>query len=344
MKLKMENNKLIPYQAGLIKSVANAISVTNKLIAIAEPQLIPYRKKDKWGFCKPDKKIVIDCVFTQTEPFNNDYANIQSGSKWGLINKKGNIVIPCIYEYRVNTFSEGLVNVKKDGKYGFINNLGDTVIPFQFDDASQFSEGLARVKINGKYGFIDKVGKIVIPLMYGNVHSYNNGFANVRIDKEWEHIDKSGQIVADSELNYLNEIDAINKHLEINYLKIELIDSKYKILSLNNTTLHGKLIFDGIDKTSWGFQESMLDVQINDKYGFINTSGNLVIPCVYDDVYSFSDSSAPALKNAKWGYIDKTGKEIIPFIYDFNGPFENGIAYIRYEGYINKSGIQFWED
>lgn len=49
-------------QATGIQRVSNQIAATNKLLAAADPILIPYRKKDKWGFCTPDKKIVIDCV------------------------------------------------------------------------------------------------------------------------------------------------------------------------------------------------------------------------------------------------------------------------------------------
>jgi len=26
-------------------------------------QLIPYRIKDKWGFCDEDKKIVLECIY-----------------------------------------------------------------------------------------------------------------------------------------------------------------------------------------------------------------------------------------------------------------------------------------
>ena len=58
----MEENKLIKYEGKIIKSVSTAISIANKLLALAEPQLIPCRKKDKWGFCTPDKKIVIKPV------------------------------------------------------------------------------------------------------------------------------------------------------------------------------------------------------------------------------------------------------------------------------------------
>lgn len=41
----MENNELIKYHGGLIKRVSNAISVTNKLLVLAEPQLIPLPQK-----------------------------------------------------------------------------------------------------------------------------------------------------------------------------------------------------------------------------------------------------------------------------------------------------------
>ena len=73
----MKNNQLIKHDGGLIKRVGNAISVTNKLLALVEPQLIPYRKKDKWGFCTPDKKIVIDCVYDEVERFKEGLARVK---------------------------------------------------------------------------------------------------------------------------------------------------------------------------------------------------------------------------------------------------------------------------
>ncbi|MDP3284716.1 MAG: WG repeat-containing protein, partial [Desulfobacterales bacterium] len=34
------------------------------------PDLIPYRKGTKWGFCDKNKKIVIPCKYDRTMPFN----------------------------------------------------------------------------------------------------------------------------------------------------------------------------------------------------------------------------------------------------------------------------------
>lgn len=87
----MENNELIKHQAGLIKRVGGAISVTNKLLALTEPQLIPYRKIDKWGFCTPDKTIVIDCIYDKVEPFSKGIARVEKEGKSTFINKEGNV-------------------------------------------------------------------------------------------------------------------------------------------------------------------------------------------------------------------------------------------------------------
>jgi hypothetical protein len=82
-------------------------------------QLIPYRKGDKWGFCTPDKKMVV-------QPKYDD--------AW--------------------SFSEGLARVKLNGKYGFIDKTGKEIVTPKYDYALYFSEGLAGVKLNGKYFYI----------------------------------------------------------------------------------------------------------------------------------------------------------------------------------------------
>ena len=82
-------------------------------------QLIPYRKGDKWGFCTPDKKMVV-------QPKYDD--------AW--------------------SFSEGLAWVKLNGKVGFIDKTGKEIVTPKYDYALYFSEGLAGVKLNGKYFYI----------------------------------------------------------------------------------------------------------------------------------------------------------------------------------------------
>ena len=78
------------------------------------------------------------------------------------------------------------------------------------------------------------------------------------------------------------------------------------------------------------------------KYGYIDKTGALVIPCIYEDVGYFNDGFAYVQMDGKWGYIDKTGALVIPCIYENIGVFSgDGLAYVQVDGkwgYIDKTG------
>jgi len=70
-----------------------------------------------------------------------------------------------------------------------------------------------------------------------------------------------------------------------------------------------------------------------------------IVPPKYDDVGMFSDGMVAVRLDNKWGYVDKSGKLVIPLEYSVAGDFHEGLAMIgtgfgetlRY-GYINKAG------
>ena len=89
------------------------------------------------------------------------------------------------------------------------------------------------------------------------------------------------------------------------------------------------------------FHECLAAIKRNGKWGFIDKTGKLVIPCVYDAVDEFHDGLARVNKDGKLGFIDKTGKEVIPFEYDYVCDFHEGLAGARKNGkygFIDKTG------
>lgn len=67
--------------------------------------------------------------------------------------------------------------------------------------------------------------------------------------------------------------------------------------------------------------------------GYINKTGALVIPCVYEAGAAFSkDGVAYVKKDGKYGYIDKTGKTVIPFEYDAAYGAGDGLASVVKNG------------
>ena len=87
--------------------------------------------------------------------------------------------------------------------------------------------------------------------------------------------------------------------------------------------------------------DGLIVVSCNKKKGFMNTSGEIVVPCKYEDVKPFSESLAGVCKGSKWGFIDKSGKEIVPCKYEAVASFSEGLACVRKNGkrgFIDKLG------
>ena len=115
----------------------------------------------------------------------------------GYIDKSGNIVIPCIYDYG-DHFNCGVAKVNKDNKSFYIDKQGKQVeglLPYS-SEPLDFYEGYAIIhNKEWKYGFINTLGRIIIPCEYDEVKNYNEGLAWVRKDSNWGCIDKLGNIV-----------------------------------------------------------------------------------------------------------------------------------------------------
>lgn len=80
------------------------------------------------------------------------------------------------------------------------------------------------------------------------------------------------------------------------------------------------------------------------KWGYIDTSGMLVIPCRYDLAGQFSEGYAAVMSGNKWGFIDYSGDTLVSYKYDEVKDFVNGYAAVRRGrlwGYIDMDGQEF---
>ena len=91
------------------------------------------------------------------------------------------------------------------------------------------------------------------------------------------------------------------------------------------------------------FKEDLSSVKSKDnKCGFINRSGKVIIPFEYEDAGNFSEGFAPVKKDGKWGYISRTGEVEIPFEFDEASDFSEEYAVVSKNGkagFIDKNGV-----
>ncbi|HBF21822.1 MAG TPA: hypothetical protein DDW81_17110 [Cryomorphaceae bacterium] len=84
----------------------------------------------------------------------------------------------------------------------------------------------------------------------------------------------------------------------------------------------------------------------NDRYGYINPQGQIVIEPHFLNAGEFSEDLAPARINGLFGYINPRGEWAIPPQYEFAEPFREGVAVIYTNGkpfYIDRTGHIIFE-
>ena len=79
----------------------------------------------------------------------------------------------------------------------------------------------------------------------------------------------------------------------------------------------------------------------NDKYGYKNTRGEIVIAPKYDLAYNLDEGMAAVRLDGKYGYVNKNGKEIVSPRYDNTWRFIGGFAAVKSGdkyGFIDQKG------
>jgi len=74
-----------------------------------------------------------------------------------------------------------------------------------------------------------------------------------------------------------------------------------------------------------------LPFKLNEKWGFMDEEGNIMIEPVYQSVETFNEGLALAVLDGRVGFIDKSGSEVIPFIYEDGESFDKGLAIVAKE-------------
>lgn len=89
--------------------------------------------------------------------------------------------------------------------------------------------------------------------------------------------------------------------------------------------------------------EGLARVKIKLKWGFIDTTGNVVVPLKYNEVTNFDGGIAKVRVGTKWGLVDNKGTVLIKPTFDAIFEFIDGKAKVLIEGeefYTNKQGVR----
>lgn len=255
---------------------------------------------------------------------------VTRNSKQGYIDINGKEVIPCLYKCG-NDFSEGIATVNLEDKWGMIDFFNNTVIPFNYDDLTICYNNTIAVKRDNKWGLINKRNEILIDFLYDeldNCPSYKCFCCIAKLNNKYGLIDIQGNIL---EKFIYDSIEVISDTDDIlgEYLcfkkngKSALYSAKMRIFLTN-------FIYDNIDFS----YENRFCVTINEKVGFIDTNGKMIVNAIYDGSFLYyNDGKVVVKRNGLYGTLDLSGNEIISCEYRKLGNFSENLAWA-----INKKG------
>ena len=349
-------NKLLTYSVLLLLFACNQTINNNK-----PSGLFTVKEFGKWGYINSDGHIMIKCQFDKARQFSEGLAAICIDTVWGFIDTAGKIVIEPKY-YNVAQFSDGLCNVALKNDTGIVNAFiktdGSVAFISEYSGISPFAYGRATVKINDEVCVIDKSGKIVFNTHYpsGGSSPLRDGVVQVWCGKgEWiqeglssiwrgdttRYYDKDGKL--------LIEIEGMS-HSNFNngLARVRINDS----ICFINKKGEVKISPEKPHLAYFEFSDGLAQVFIagpNNKTGFIDTTGKIVIPIQYHEIRDFKEGFAAFKEKDVWGFIDKTGKIAIKPQFeqvDYYG-FSNGLCLVKQNhqwGYINYNGTFVWKE
>lgn len=162
-----------------------------------------------------------------------------------------------------------------------------------------------------KWGFIDTTGNLVIEAIYDDVGTFSEGLAAVNFQGLWGYIDKTGNTVIQPRFR-----SAYAFHENI--ARVKPFDYPDHFITRGG---------DVISSNTWSavddFSEGLARVESGNTFGYIDTSGKLILPPVYAGGGSFKNGLVVVSNEEKTGMINRRGEEIIPLVYDHVKYFEN---------------------
>ncbi len=195
-----------------------------------------------------------------------------------------------------------------------------------YDDAGTLAEGMIPVKKGVRWGYLDTTGREVIEFKYRYARRFSEGLAAVQDTLgKWGYVDRQGHEVIAPQFSFAQAFHCGVAKVGGGNGRGALINRQgrpitpFKYGSAHSTEHNGwTLVEDG--RTG--------------KWGFVDTAGREVIPCMYDQTAGLSsDGTEIAVKlGDKWGHIDTANRITTPLIYDCTWLFWNGLAPVCKDG------------
>lgn len=205
-----------------------------KLDSYSSPKWMEYQHKNQFA-------IVRDCR-----------------GKYGLVNRYGALIVPCIYDflyYHEIYGKSSIIIVYHNDRYGCINSFGEIIIPivnrkmkiirnqivingymvnnlttlgirigekYYTNFTGCFASGFKDVfyvRENGYWGAVNTKGEVVLDMIFDHVRPQNYGLAAICKHRKWGFINEKQEIVIPLKYDSVTDLSLFPRMMDVDYLK-----------------------------------------------------------------------------------------------------------------------------
>lgn len=229
-------------------------------------------------------------------------------------------------------YEKNVLKVQKNDKFGLIDLTGNEVIPIEYDEITVIRgiENSFKVKKDDKYGIVDGDGKTVIQAQYADIDvlgkDNKSGFIIKNADGKYGIVDYSNAQILEAKYDSIEKVYG-------NDMYVVNLNGKQKVVnkSGNDVLTTG---FDSIKQILANQENAVIFVKSN-KFGVMNTSGEVVIESQYDSLEETKVGTFIASKDGKYGIININKEEKLPFEYNSISFNEKADLYVAEDSNFN---------
>lgn len=247
---------------------------------------------------------------------------------WGLAKADGTLLIPCQFD-QISTYSTDRMIVKLNGEIFAVDSAGNRIalLKEQTEEFGNYSNDRIPLLIKGQWR--RATGEFVIgSTAFEDLGTYSGGYAAAKQNGKWGVIDLQNEWLLAPEHE-----EIMSDELGRSFGQGAVFAEKDGAIRLY---VDGQQVGDTYEDAKPFGSEGYAAVKRNGKWGFIDTGGELRIPCQYDDALSFGQHLAAVKVGELWGYISLSGELVIKAEFLQAKSFSSGSAPV-----LTQRGWQF---
>lgn len=237
---------------------------------------------------------------------------------WGLAKADGTLLIPCQYE-QISTYGRDRMIVKKDGEIFAVDSEGNRValLKERAEDFGNYADDRVPLLIDGQWRRGN--GELAVGTAgFEGLGTYSGGYAAARENGKWGVVDLANEWLLAPEYD-----EVITDELGRAFGQGAVFARKDGVVRLY---VDGEPVGDAYEDARPFGAEGYAAVMQGGKWGFVDTEGQLRIPCRYDNALSFGQHLAAVEADGLWGYVSLSGELVIPAEYLQAKSFSSGSA------------------